>query len=156
MNDGEIKIRVDRMISQVRLVWAILAIGSLSYFFMSDASWWILPALILVLCVGYSLHVATAGIVLISLLDRAGVVERRTESVQIVAQSPQTVGRYYEADVPEWIDVAIDDATHRYVFIDFAPRSGNTFQVPSSGEFVLFAGGIFQPAREGEKDALVS
>lgn len=148
MTEEDVKARVDAMIDRIRVVWGVAAIASLAYFFMSDLQWWALPLFAIGLMVGYNLHVVVGGARLVhEVLHNGGMVERKAEEVEILDTCTEYVGRYYDFDVPEWIDVKIGEMVKRYVFKDFAPKIGDGFGLPASGDHVLYKAGIFQPAQ---------
>lgn len=148
MTEDDVKARVDAMIDRIRVVWAVITIASFAYFFMSDLSWWAFPLFVIGLMVGYNLHVViSAGKLVSEVLHNGGMVQRKAEEVEILDTCTAMVGRYYDFDVPEWIDVKVGELVKRYVFKDFAPKIGDGFGLPTSGDHVLYKAGIFQPAQ---------
>lgn len=149
MTEDEVRARVDAMIDRIRVVWGILTTAAVLYFFVSELAWWALPLLLIGCVFGYNLHIVVAGTRMIHhVLQNGGITKHGVkEEVEIIDSCTSVVGRYYDFDVPEWIDVKIGDTIKRYVFKDFAPRIGDGFGIPSEGDHVLYKAGIFQPAQ---------
>ncbi len=148
MTEDEVRSRVDVMVDRIRLVWTTIAIASCVYVAFSGLAWWYAILFWIGCFIGYNLHVAASAAALIkTVIESGGMAERQAEEVEILDTCTAYVGRYFDFDVPEWIDVKDGEAVKRYVFKDFAPKIGDGFGIPTVGDHVLYKAGIFQPAQ---------
>lgn len=148
MTEDEVRSKVDVMVDRIRLVWAVLVVGALVGFFASDLAWWALPLLLVGCVVAYNLHLSIAASILIRQVVEEGVEWSSTSEIEVTATSTSTVGRYFDFNVPEWIEVSLGNDTQRYDFKDFAPAVEGGFTIPSEGDYILYSGAIYQPARD--------
>lgn len=147
MTEDDVRARVSTLVDRARAVWAVLTLVTLGGAFAAGWSWWVLVPL--VGCyLGYQAHIAVAAAVLVREVEAEGLVlEEAVSEVEVLETCPTFVGRYYDQDVPEWVDVRVGDDLLRYVFKDFSPRVEDGFTLPTTGDHILYKGAIFQPAQ---------
>lgn len=151
MTKDDICSAVDKMVDRIRVVWLLLLLVGVGLIIFYDVTLWMVPVCWVLAVIGYNIHLLSASRNLAKKIVESGdIVEddvaQTAESVEVVDTCTSMVGRYYDFDIPEWIDVRIGDKLQRYVFKDFAPRVGDAFALPTSGDHILYKAGIFQPA----------
>lgn len=134
---------IGQSIETLRSAWGVAILLMLLTSLVLGAGWWCLLAF----PIGMLGHVLSLQILIRKLESKYSntrIFEK--EEVPITAISEESVAKYYDQQVPEWIELELDGKLERKYFSEFATPTKNPgeIEIPPEKGLIHFRGGLYR------------